>query len=212
MILSKLWEIMKDRQAWSAPFDGVTKSWTWLGDWITAKQSKQESCFQFSLVTQSCLTLCDPMDHSMPGFPVNHQLLEFTQTHVYRVGDAIQPSHPRSSPPPPAFKPSIFPSIRSFPVSQFWTSGGQHIGASASASVLSIEYSGLISFRMDWLDRLAVQGMLKSLLQHHSSKASVLQCPAFIMVHLSHSYLASGKKNKNIALTRWMFIGKVMSF
>ena len=179
MILSKFWEIMKDRQAWSAPFDGVTKSWTWLGDWITAKQSKQESCFQFSLVTQSCLTLCDPMDHSMPGFPVNHQLLEFTQTHVYRVGDAIQPSHPRSSPPPPAFKPSIFPSIRSFPVSQFCTSGGQHTGASASASVLSIEYSGLISFRMDWLDLLAVQGTLKSL-QHYSSKASIVYSISFL--------------------------------
>ena len=92
-------------------------------------------------------------------------------------------------------------------MSQLFTSGGQSIGVSASALVLS-EYSGLISFRMDWLDLLAVQGMLKSLLQHRSSKASVLQCSAFFTVQLSHPYMTIGK---TIALTRWTFVGKVMS-
>ena len=85
-------------------------------------------------------------------------------------------------------------------------SGGQRIGVSASASVLN-EYSGLISFRIDWLDLLAVQGTLKSLLQHHSSKASILRCSAFLMVQLSHPYMTSGK---TIALTRWTFVSKVM--
>ena len=97
-------------------------------------------------------------------------------------------------------------------MSQFFTSGGQSIGvsasASASASTPSNEYSELISFRMDWLDLLAVQGTLKSLLQHHSSKASTLQCSAFFIVPLSHPYMTAGK---TIALTRWTFVGKVMS-
>ena len=112
--------------------------------------------------------LCDPMDCSMPGLPVHHQLPEFTQTHVPRVSDAIQPSHPLSSPSPPAFNLSqhqgFFKWVSSSP------SGGQSIGASASSIIPSNEYSGLISFRMDWLDLFAVQGTLKSLLQHHSSK------------------------------------------
>ena len=91
-------------------------------------------------------------------------------------------------------------------MSQFFASGGQSIGASALASVLLI-YSGLVSFRMDWLDLLAVQGTLKSLLQHHSSKASVLQHSAFFIVQLSHPYMTTAK---TIALTRWTFVGKVM--
>ena len=100
---------------------------------------------QFSSVQlQSLPTLCNPMDHSTLGLPVHHQLLEFTQTHVHWVGDAIQPSHPLSSPSPPAPNPS--PASESFPISQLFTWGGQSTGASASAS---IEYSGLISFRMD---------------------------------------------------------------
>ena len=90
-------------------------------------------------------------------------------------------------------------------MSQFFTSGGQSIGASASASS---EYSGLISFRMDWFDLLAVQGTLKRLLQHHSSKASILQHSTFFIVQLSHPYMTTGK---TIALTRWTFVGKVMS-
>jgi len=93
-------------------------------------------------------------------------------------------------------------------MSQFFASGGQKIGVSASASVLSNEYSGLISFRIDWLDLLAVQGTLKSLLQHHSSKASILHCPAFFTVQLSHPYMTTGK---TIVLTRQTFVGKVMS-
>ena len=101
-----------------------------------------------------------------------------------------------------------FPASGSFPVSQFFTSGGQSIGASASAISPSNEYSGLISFRMDWFGLLAVQGTLKSLFQHHSSKASILWHSAFFMVQLSHPYMISGKTT---ALTRWTFVGEVMS-
>ena len=145
------------------------------------------------------------MHYSMPGFPVLHHLTDLAQTHVHQVSDAIQPSHPLSS---LLLLPSIFPSIRVF----------------SSESVLHIrwpkywnfsfrispsnEYSGLISFRMDWLDLLAVQGTLKSVLQHHSSKASILQCSVFFMVQLSHAYLTTGK---TIALTILTFVGKVMS-
>ena len=103
--------------------------------------------------------------------------------------------------------PSIFPASGSFPVSQLFTSGGQSIGVSASNSSLSSEHPGLISFRMDWLDLLAVQGTLKSLLQH-SSKASILLHSAFFVVQLSHLYMTTGK---TIALTRWTFVAKVMS-
>ena len=145
------------------------------------------------------------MDCSTPGLPVHHQLLGFTQTHVHWVGDAIQPSHPLSCPSPPAFNLSQHQGLFQ------WVSSSHQV-----AKVLefhfsispSNEYSGLISFRMDWLDLLAVQGTLKSLLQHHSSKASILRCSAFFMVWLSHPYVATGE---NIALTRWAFVGKVMS-
>ena len=92
-------------------------------------------------------------------------------------------------------------------MSQFFATGGQSIGVSASESA-SNEYSGLISFRMDWFDLLAVQGTLKSLLQYHSSKASILQCSAFFMVQLLHPYKTTGK---TIALTRWTLVGKVTS-
>ena len=133
---------------------------------------------QFSSVTHLYPTLCDPMNCSMPGFPVHHQLQEFTQSHVHWVGDAIQPTHPLSSPSPPAFN---IPSIRVFSSElvlhirwpKYW---------SFSFSISpSNEYSGLTSFRMDWLDLLAVQGTRKSLLRHHSSKASVLQLSAFLV-------------------------------
>ena len=107
----------------------------------------------------------------------------------------------------PLLLSSIFPSFRVFPVGQFFTSGGQSIGFSFSISP-SNEYSELISFRMDWLDLLAVQGTLKSLLQYHSSKSSVLWRSAFFMVQLSHPYMTTAK---TIALTRWTFVGKVMS-
>ena len=134
---------------------------------------------QFSLVAQSCPTLCDPMNRSTPGLPVHHQLPEFTQTHVHHVGDAIQPSHPLSSPSPPAFSLSQHQGL--FEALKCWN-------FSFNISPFS-EYSGLIYFRTDWGDLLAVQGSLKSLLQHHSSKASILQCSAFFMVQLSHPYM-----------------------
>ena len=110
---------------------------------------------QFSSVAQSCPTLCNPMNCSTLGFPVHHQLPELAQTHVHRVGDAIQPSHPLSSPSPPAFNLSQHPGLFQFPIRRpkYW---------SFSFSINpSNEYSGLISFRMDWLDLLAVQGTLK---------------------------------------------------
>ena len=139
---------------------------------------------QFSSVTQWCPTLCDPMNRSTPGLPVHHQLPEFTQTHIHRVGDAIQPSHPLSSPSPPAPNPSQCQSLFQ------WLSSSHQV-----AKVLEFQLqhqsfqwiSSLFSFRIDWLDLLVVQGILKSLLQDHSSKASVLQCSAFFMVQLSHT-------------------------
>ena len=121
---------------------------------------------------------------------------------------SVMPSNP-SSVIPFSSCPQSFPGSESFPVSQFFTSGGQSIGVSASTSVLPMNiHSGLISFRMGGLDLPAVQGTLKRLLQHHSSKASVLRHSAFFMVQLSHPYMTTGK---TIALTRWTFVGKVMS-
>ena len=132
---------------------------------------------QSSSVAQSCLTLCvPPIDYSMPAFHVHHQLPELTQTHVQWVGDAIQPSHPLSSSPPPVFNLSqhwgLFQWIYSLQQRPKYWSFSFSINPSK-------EYAGLISFRIDWFDLLAVQGTLKSLLQHHSSKASILQCSAF---------------------------------
>ena len=147
-------------------------------------------------VTQSCLTPWDPMNHSTPGLPVQHQLPEFTQTHGHRVSDAIQPSHPLSSPSPPAPNPSqhqgLFQWVNSLhEVGKYWS-------FSFSMSP-SNEHPGLISLRIIWLDLLAVQGTLKSLLQHHSSKASIFWHLAFFTVQLSHPYMTTGK---TIALTR----------
>ena len=145
---------------------------------------------QFSTVAQSCPTVCNPMECSMPGLLVHHQLPEITQTHVHWVGDAIQPSHPLSSPSPHAFNLSqhqgIFQRFSSSQVAKLLCSFNFSISTSD-------EHSRLISFRMDWLDLLAVQGTLKSLLQHHSSKASILQCLAFFIVQLSHPYMTTGK-------------------
>ena len=139
----------------------------------------------FSSVAQSCPTLCDSMNRSMPGPPVHHHLPEFTHTHVHRVRDAIQPSHPRSSPSPPApIPPSIRVSSNESTLHMRWPKYW-----SFSFSIIpSKEHPGLISFRMDWLDLLAVQGTLKSLLQQHSSKASILWYSAFFTVQLSHPY------------------------
>ena len=145
------------------------------------------------------------MNRRMPGLPVHHQLLEFTQTHIHQVGDAIQPSHPLSSPSPPAPNP---PSIRVFSNESTLRMRWPKYWSFSFIISPSNEYPGLISFRMDWLDLLAVQGALKSLLQHHSSKASVLQCSAFFIVQLSHPYMTTGN---TIALTRLTFVGKVIS-
>ena len=120
---------------------------------------------QFSSVTQSGPTLCDPMDSSTPGFPVHHQFLKFTQTHVHGVSDAIQPSHPLSSPSPPAFN---LPSIRVFTNELVLHIRWPKYWSFIFSISFSNEHSGLISFRMEWLDLLSVQGTLKSLLQHHS--------------------------------------------
>ena len=145
---------------------------------------------QFSSVAQSCPTLCNPMNRSTPGLPVYHQLLELTQTYVHWVGDAIQPSHPLSSPSPPAPNPSQHQGL--FHESTLHMRWPKYWSFSFSISPSS-EHPGLISFRMDWLDLLAVQGALKSLLQQHSSKASILQPSAFFTVQLSHPYMTTGK-------------------
>ena len=158
---------------------------------------------QFSSAPQSCPTLCSPMDCSTPGFPIHHQLPGLAQAHVHQLSDAIQPSHPLSS-------------TSAFNLSQHQ---GLFQGVSSSHQVAKVlelqlqispsnEYSELISFRIDWFDLLAVQGTLESLLQHHSSKASILRHSAFFTVQLSHPYMTTGK---TIALTRWTFVAKVMS-
>ena len=159
----------------------------------------------FNSVAQSCPTLCDPMNRSTPGRPVHHQLPEFTQTHVHWVGDALQLSHPLSSHSPPALNLSQHQGLSK------WVSSSHQV-----AKVLEFHFNispynkhpGLISFRMDWLDLIAVQGTLKSLPQHHSSKASIILRLAFFIVQLSHPYMTTGK---TIALTRWTFVGNVMS-
>ena len=147
------------------------------------------------------------MNPSTPGLPVHHQLPELTQTHGHRVSDAIQPTHPLSS-RPLLLLPSVFPSIKVFSTESVlrirWP---KYWSFTFSVSPYN-EYSGLISFRMDWLGLLAVQGTLRSLLQHHSSKASNLWCSAFFIVQLSHLYMITGK---TIASTRWTFFSKIMS-
>ena len=160
---------------------------------------------QFNSVAQMCLTLCSPMDCSMPGFHGHHQLPDLTQTHVHRVGDAIQPFHPLSSPSPSAFS---FPSIKVFSNQSVLRIRWPNYWRFSFSISPSNEYSGLISFRMDWLDLLGAQGTLKSLLQHHSSKASIPCHAAFFMVQFSHSYMTTGK---TVALTIRTFVSKVMS-
>ena len=145
------------------------------------------------------------MNCSTPGLPVHHQLPEFTQTHFRRVGDAIQPSHPLSSPSPPAPDPSSIRVFSSESTLHMWWRKYWSFSFSISPSK---EHPGLISFRMDWLDLLAGQGTLKSLLQHHSLKASILRHSAFFTVQLSHPYMTTGK---TIPLTRRTFVGKVIS-
>ena len=139
------------------------------------------------------------------GFPIHHQLPELAQTHVYGVSDDFQPSHPLSSPSPPTFNLPQHQGL--FPISQFFISGGQRIGVSALASVLPMNIQDWSPLGLTgWLS-LQSKGIFKSLLQHHSSKASILRCSAFFIVQLSHPYMTTGK---TIALTRWTFVGKVM--
>ena len=159
---------------------------------------------QFSSVTQSCLTLCNPMDCSMTGFLVHHQLPKLTETHVHWIDNTIQPSHPLFSPSLPAFNLSQHQGL-------FWVSSSHDM-----AKVLefhftispSNDYSGLISFMIDWFDFLAVQRTPQSLLQYHSSKASILLQSAFSVVQLLQPYITT---RKTMALSRCTFVSKVMS-
>ena len=170
-------------------------------------------CYYRSVV-QSCPIPCNPMDCSTPGFPVLHHLLELAQTHIHWVSDALWPSHPLSSPSPPVLNLSQHPRVFSSELAihirwpKYW-SFSFSIGPSN-------EYSGLISFRIDWFDLLAVQGTLKSLLQHHRLKASILWCSAFFMIQLSHHLFLrvltqvtmenlnkfNGIKNQNLGLVK----------
>ena len=145
------------------------------------------------------------MNHSTPGLPVHHQLLQLSQTHVHWVGDAIQRSHPLSSPSSPAFNLSHYQGVFQ------WVRSSHQV---AKLLELQLQHQPfqwifrLLSFRMDWVDLIAVQRTLKSLLQHHSLKASILWRSAFFIVQLSHPCMTTGK---TVALTRWTFIGKEMS-
>ena len=161
--------------------------------------------FYFSSVPQSCPTLCNPMNLSTPGLPVHHQLPSIPKPTSI---ESVMPSNHLILCRPLLLLPSIFPTIRVFS-----NESALHIRWPKYWSFNfnirpSNEHPGLTSFRMDWLDLLAVQGTLKSLLQHHSLKASILRCSAFFIVQLSHPYMTTGK---TIALTRWTFVGKVMS-
>ena len=162
----------------------------------------------FSSVTQSCMTLCDPMDCSTPGFPDHHQLLELAQTHVHRGSDAIQPSHPLSSPSPPTFSLSQQQGLFQWVSSLHQVAKVLEFQLQHQSFQLIFRTECTRSFRIDWIDLLAVQGTLKGLFQHHSSKVSILQLSACFMVQLSHPYMIT---RKTIALTIQTFVGKVMS-
>ena len=152
---------------------------------------------QFSSVVQSCPTLCDPMNCNMPGLPVHYQLLKLMSI------ESVMPSNHLIFCCPLLLLSSIFPSIRVFSNESVLCIRWPKSWSFSFSISPSNEYSGLISFRMNWLDFLAVQGTLKSLLQHHSSKASILQHLAFLIVQLSHSYMTTGK---TIALIRRTFL------
>ena len=173
---------------------------------LMTKQQKQKVISSVGSVTQSCLTLCNPTNRSTPGLPVGHQLPESTQTHVHQVGDAIQPSHPLSSPSPPA--PQYFPASGSFQMSQLSASDGQRIGVSASTSVLPMNtqdlsplgWTGWISLQSKGLSRV----FSNTTVQKHQFFSSQL----FFTVQLSHPYMTT---EKTIALTRRTFAGKLIS-
>ena len=201
-----------DREAWNAAVHGVAKSRTRLSDWTELKgfSSAFPNHFRPSalhntlynrnallLLSHSvCLTPCDPMDCSMPGFPVHHQLWSLLK--LMSINSMI-PSNHLILCHPLLLLPSVFPSTRVFSSESVLPIRWPKYWSFSFSINPSNEYSGLISFRMDWLDILAVQVTLKSLLQHHSSKASVLQCSAFFIVQLSYPYMTTGKTK---ALTR----------
>ena len=159
---------------------------------------------QFSSVAQSCPTLCDPMNHSIQGLPVHQQLPEFTQTHVHRVGDAIQPSHPLLSPSPSAPNPSQHQSLLQ------WVNSSHEVAKALEFQLISPsnEHPGLISFRMDWLDLLQYKGLSRvfsnTTVQKHQFFGTQLSSQ-------SNSHIYTWPLEKNIALNRWIFVGKVMS-
>ena len=160
---------------------------------------------QFISVAQQCLTLCNPIDCNMPGFPVHYQLRSFLKLMSI---ESVMPSNHLILCRSILLPPSIFPSIRVFSSESVLLIRWLKYWSFSFSISPSNEYSGLISFRMDWLDLLAVPGTLKSLLQHHSSKASILWHSVFFIVQLSHPYTTTGK---TITLTRRTFVGKVMS-
>ena len=157
---------------------------------------------QFSSVAQSCLSLCDPMNRSKPGLPVHHLLQESTQTHVHQVGDAFRPSDPLSSPSPLALNLSQHQGLFK------WVSSLHQVARVLEFQLQhqSLQWTPMTDLlKMNWLDFLSVQGTLKSLLQHRSSKASILWCSTFFIVQLSHPYMTTGKTK---ALTRWAYVDK----
>ena len=140
---------------------------------------------KFSSVAQSCATICDPMNHSMPGFPVHHQLPESTQTHVHQVGDAIQPSHPLSFPSPPAPNPSHHQGLFQ------WVNSSHKVVKVLKFQLQHQSFQWTTradSFRMNWLQSKG----LSRVFQHYSSKVSILWCSAFFTVQLSHPYMTTG--------------------
>ena len=159
-----------------------------LSNYFYSRQPWQSQSEQFSSVAQSCPTLCDPMNRSTPGLPVHHQLPEFTQTSI----ESVMPSSHLILCRPLLLLPSIFPSIRVFSNESALRMRWPKYWSFSFSIIPSKEYPGQISFRMDWLDLLAVQGILKSLLQHHSSKASIFQCSAFFIVQLSQPHRTTG--------------------
>ena len=177
---------------------GVTSSCTIQDCFKTLYHS-----LNYSVQSLSRVRLWDPIDCSTPGLPVHHQRLEPTQTHVHCISDAIHLILCW----PLLLPPSIFPSIRVFPNESVLRIRWPKNWSFSFSISPSNEYSGLISFRMDWLDILVVQGTLKSLLQHHSSKASILRRSAFFTVQLSHPYMTTGQ---TIALTKWTYVDKVI--
>ena len=192
MVSSKHWMIKKMGEV----YKGGKKKKDGSFHTHTILVSSLGKCYCCS-VTQSCP---DPMDCIRPGFPVLHYLLEFVQTHVHWIDDAIQPS----------LYPLLlqsFPASTSFPMSQLFVSGAQSIGASTSALVLPMNIQGLLPLRLTGLNFL-LSKRLKSLLQHHKSGALVLQCSDFCRIQLSHLYMTTGKA---IILTIWTFFSKVMS-